>query len=50
VLKEGGSIVWAGKKAAGTVPGLRSVEESDKDNVIRMKVGSGRYAFELLGD
>lgn len=50
VLKEGGMIIWAGKKAAGSVAGIRSLEESDKDNLVRVKAGSGRYAFELLGD
>jgi uncharacterized protein GlcG (DUF336 family) len=50
VLKEGGVVIWSGKKAVGSAPGIRSVEESDKDNVVRVKVGSGLYAFELLGD
>ncbi|MCX6560119.1 MAG: family 78 glycoside hydrolase catalytic domain [Candidatus Aminicenantes bacterium] len=50
VLKEGGVVIWAGKKAAGTAAGVRSVEEVDKDNLVRIKAGSGRYAFELNGD
>jgi len=49
VLKEGGTAIWSGKKAAGSVPGVRSIEESDQDNVVRVKAGSGRYAFELTG-
>ncbi|MDD8027031.1 MAG: family 78 glycoside hydrolase catalytic domain [Acidobacteriota bacterium] len=50
VLKEGGTVIWAGKKAATSVSGVRSVEEVDADNLVRIKAGSGRYAFELAGD
>ncbi len=49
VLKEGGTVIWSGKKAAGSAAGIRAVEESDPDNVVRIKAGSGRYAFELAG-
>ncbi len=48
VLREGGTVIWERKKAAGAVPGIRSVEEKDRTLVI--KAGSGRYVFELTGE
>jgi len=50
VLKEGGKVVWAQKKFVPGVPGILDVQEPDKSSSLTIKVGSGRYVFELTGD
>jgi alpha-L-rhamnosidase len=47
VLKEGGEVVWGGKKPAANRPGILECKETDSTLVLR--IGSGSYAFELAG-
>ncbi len=48
VVKEGGKLFWSQKKLESAVAGILSVEESNRS--IILKVGSGRYSFELSGE
>jgi alpha-L-rhamnosidase len=48
VIKEGDQVVWDGQGYRSGVQGLRSVEKAQTSFLI--KIGSGRYAFNLLGD
>lgn len=50
VLKEGGRIVWAAKKFVPGVPGLLDVQEPKDGSTLVLKIGSGRYVFELSGN
>ncbi len=47
VLKEGGTVIWRGQKAAGRVPGVLDCRETSSSIVL--KIGSGAYAFEWTG-
>ena len=47
-VTEGGKAVWENGKF---VPGVAGVEGAvDKDGAVRIKIGSGRYAFTLEGE
>ncbi len=47
-VTEGGKALW---ESGRFVPGVAGVEEVvDKDGAVRIKTGSGRYAFLLEGD
>ena len=47
-VTEGGKAVWENGKF---VPGVAGVEgAADKDGAVRIKIGSGRYAFTLEGE
>jgi len=48
VIKEGDQVVWDGQGYRAGVQGIRSVEKAQTSFMI--KIGSGRYAFNLLGD
>jgi len=48
VIKEGDQVVWDGQGYRAGVQGIRSVEKAQTSFLI--KIGSGRYAFNLLGD
>jgi alpha-L-rhamnosidase len=48
VIKEGDQVVWDGQGYRSGVQGIRSVEKAQTSFLI--KIGSGRYAFNLLGD
>ncbi len=48
VVREGGKILWEDGKFVAGVAGVAAAE--DKDGTIRIRIGSGRYAFELAGD
>jgi alpha-L-rhamnosidase len=48
VIKEGDQVVWDGPGYHSGVQGIRSIEEAAAGFLI--KVGSGRYVFELSGD
>jgi len=47
VLKEGGTVIWQGRKAAGRVPGVLDCRETP--STLALKIGSGTYAFEWTG-
>ncbi len=48
VVKESGNTLWAQKKLAPGIPGILNVTESAK--AVILKIGSGRYSFELSGE
>ncbi len=48
ILKESGTQIYDGQKFLTGIPGIQMVEQN-QDAVI-IKVGSGHYAFELLGE
>jgi alpha-L-rhamnosidase len=50
VVKEGQTAVWSGGKFVSGVPGISGAEEPKDSGVVLIKVGSGRYIFELTGD
>ncbi len=50
VLGEGGTTVWAAGKPVAAAAGVLSIEEKTPDKLVLIKVGSGRYIFELTGD
>jgi alpha-L-rhamnosidase len=50
VLKEGGKVVWAQKKFVPGVPGILDVQEPKDGSTLILKIGSGRYVFELTGN
>ena len=50
VLKEGGTTLWASGKPAAAAAGVLSIEEKTPEKLVLIKVGSGRYLFELTGD
>ncbi|MCX6563662.1 MAG: family 78 glycoside hydrolase catalytic domain [Candidatus Aminicenantes bacterium] len=50
VLKEGGKVVWAQKKYVPGVPGILDVQEPKDGSTLILKIGSGRYVFELTGN
>ncbi len=47
-VAESGKAVWENGKFAPGVAGIEGA--ADKDGAIRVKIGSGRYAFTLEGD
>lgn len=48
VIKESGQILWDSKGFHQGIPGVREVEE--KPGIFVIKVGSGKYLFELEGE
>jgi hypothetical protein len=48
VIMEGDQVVWNGQGYKAGVQGIRSVEKAQASFLI--KIGSGRYSFELRGD
>jgi alpha-L-rhamnosidase len=48
VVKESGKILWAQKKLEPGIPGIMNVTESAQ--AVILKIGSGRYSFELSGE
>lgn len=50
VLKEGGKVVWTQKKFVPGVPGIIDIQEPAKASSLTIKIGSGRYVFEVTGD
>jgi alpha-L-rhamnosidase len=48
VIKEGGQVVWDGQGYKAGVQGIRSIEKAQTGFLI--KIGSGRYTFNLQGD
>ncbi len=47
-LAEGGTIVWADNQLKSQLPGINEIQLRGRSIVVR--VGSGRYVFELRGD
>jgi alpha-L-rhamnosidase len=48
LIKEGGQAIWENKRFVPGVAGIADVKDSSSNFVI--KVGSGRYSFELCGE
>jgi alpha-L-rhamnosidase len=48
ILKEGGKVVWEGKKPALPADGILSIVETAQ--TLTIKAGSGRFLLELSGD
>jgi alpha-L-rhamnosidase len=48
VIKEGDQVVWEGQGYKAGGQGIRNIEQSQAGFLI--KIGSGRYSFELHGD
>jgi alpha-L-rhamnosidase len=48
VVREAGRALWESEKYVAGVPGVAGAE--DKEGAIRIKTGSGRYAFVLEGE
>jgi alpha-L-rhamnosidase len=48
VVKESGKTLWAQKKLEPGIPGIMNVTESAQ--AVILKIGSGRYSFELSGE
>lgn len=47
-LTEGGTVVFADSQLKTSLPGIKSIEAKGGNLIIR--VGSGRYAFQLIGE
>jgi alpha-L-rhamnosidase len=48
VVKDSGKTLWAQKKLEPGIPGILNVTESAQ--AVILKIGSGRYSFELSGE